>query len=400
MRGTVTPWIANAVSRRQCGTALAALALASVSPWWPSAATQATAPPKLRLLGTATLPFRLSFEGTTVGGLSALDYDPVDKLWYALSDDRSDINPARFYTLRMDVSEAGLSTPVLQSVLPLRQADGTFYPNSKQPHDRGNVTQGGPIPDPEGLRFNPRTRTLLWSSEGNVRLGLPPFVREMTLDGKHLRELDTPSMLRTLAPGVGPRNNLGFEGLALSPDGRQVWSAMEGPLHQDGPEPTLSAAGGPCRLTCYDYASGRAVRQIAYVPDAVPLAPLVPGGYVDNGISEVLMLDARQMLVLERSYSLGKGNSLRLYQIDVTQGTNTLDVAQLHPGPFVASPKTLLANFSQTGLDRLDNTEGMAWGPLLPAQAGGAERKTLVFVSDDNFLPTQITQFVAFEWLG
>jgi len=54
-----------------------------------------------------------------------------------------------------------------------------------------------------------------------------------------------------------------------------------------------------------------------------------------------------------------------------------------------------VADFSQLGLSRLDNTEGMCWGPRLP---GG--RRSLVVVSDDNFRSMQVTQFAAFEYLG
>ena len=52
-----------------------------------------------------------------------------------------------------------------------------------------------------------------------------------------------------------------------------------------------------------------------------------------------------------------------------------------------------IADFARLGLSRLDNTEGMCWGPALP---GGS--RTLVCVSDDNFNPLQATQFVAFEY--
>ena len=138
----------------------------------------------LRLLGTATLPHRMVFQNTTVGGLSALDYDPEDDLWYALSDDRSDINPSRFYTFRMNVSASGIGAPELHSVILLRQADGSTYPGRKG----GTPTPANPVADPEGLRFRPQTRTLLWSSEGDPELGLDPFVREITLSGHHRRE--------------------------------------------------------------------------------------------------------------------------------------------------------------------------------------------------------------------
>ena len=39
----------------------------------------------------------------------------------------------------------------------------------------------------------------------------------------------------------------------------------------------------------------------------------------------------------------------------------------------------------------LDNVEGMTFGPRLPDG-----RRTLILVSDDNFSPTQFTQFLAF----
>ena len=130
-------------------------------------------------------------------------------------------------------------------------------------------------------------------------------------------------------------------------------------------------------------------------PGRVGDAPLIGAGtYADNGVSEVLMVDNHRMLVLERAYMTGVGNSLRLYQVDTRDGSNTLDQPQLLPGQYQPMPKTLVADFSQLGLQRLDNTEGMAWGPVLPNG-----HRTLVCVSDDNFNPMQVTQFVAFEYL-
>jgi len=175
---------------------------------------------------------------------------------------------------------------------------------------------------------------------------------------------------------------------------------MENALLQDGPMPTVSAIGGPCRFTRFDARTGLATRQIAYVPDAIPLRPVPAGLYADNGVSEILMESAQHMLVLERSYSVGAGNSLRVYRINVDEGSNTMDQPVLRPGNYTPAAKTLVGNFSQTGLQRLDNTEGMAWGPSLPGHNAGPARRTLVCVSDDNFNPTQTTQFVAFEFLN
>jgi hypothetical protein len=111
-------------------------------------------------------------------------------------------------------------------------------------------------------------------------------------------------------------------------------------------------------------------------------------------VSEILMLDARRLLVLERAYAMGVGNSLRLYVVDTAEATDTLGRAKLEAGTFRAAPKQLVADFATLGLSRLDNTEGLCWGPRLPNG-----RRCLVAVSDDNFNASQVTQFAAFEFL-
>jgi hypothetical protein len=105
------------------------------------------------------------------------------------------------------------------------------------------------------------------------------------------------------------------------------------------------------------------------------------------------MLDADRMLVLERAYATGAGNSLRLYEIDTRDATDVLDIDALAAGSHRPAAKTLVADFAQLGLSRLDNTEGMCWGPALPDG-----KRLLVVVSDDNFNPLQTTQFAAFEY--
>lgn len=342
-------------------------------------------PQRLRLLGETTLPRHLQFRGTTVGGLSAIDFDPATGLWVALSDDRSERQPARWYTLRIEVAEGRLQVEVLD-VVTLRQAGGLPFPKRDT---------GGEVVDPEGIRLLPGGRGVLWTSEGDSKANQSPALREARLDGSHVRDFEMPATLRLASrPGSGPRSNLTFEGLALSPDARTAWVAMEGPLHEDGPVPRVNRPGGPCRFTAFDVASGRAVRQIAYQPDAIPLPPILPGGYAENGVSEILMLDATRMLVLERAYSMGAGLSLRIYEIDTATGSDTLAVAKLREGAYRPVAKTLVADFAQLGLSVLDNTEGMCWGPRL---ANG--RRTLIVVSDDNFNVAQVTQFAAFEYL-
>lgn len=304
-----------------------------------------------------------------------------------ISDDRSDLAPVRYYTARWPQPQAARPEPT--GVVQLQRPGGGPWP------DRRHAINGLAVPDPEAIRLRPSTGTLLWTSEGDIARGFGPAMYESARDGRFLREFALPAMFTPdPAQRRGPRDNLTFEGIALTPDGRFAWLSMENALIQDGPIPTTRAPGGPCRFTQVDLETGQATRQIAYVPDAIPLRPLVPGTYADNGVSEVLMLDAHRMLVLERAYAAGTGNSLRLYEIDTRAASDVLQVDALAPGNHKPVTKTLVADFAALGLSRLDNTEGMCWGPPQPNG-----NRLLVVVSDDNFNPLQVTQFAAFEYI-
>lgn len=338
------------------------------------AATPATT---LRLIGEARLPHKLKHQGTTVGGLSGIDFDDVNGVLYLLSDDGGSQSPPRFYTGRLALTNDKLGDIELTGV--------TFL-------------QGLNAPDPEAIRWHVPSRSLLWTSEGNPVRFTAPALHQTRVDGTLLRTFAMPGMF-DFGLQSGARINKTLEGMAIATDGQTAWLAMEAALKQDGPEPTVAALGGPCRFTQIDIATGKVLRQMAYVPDAIARAPSPPSANADNGVVEVLMLDAHRMLVLERAYMAGLSdkhrNSLRLYAIDTRQATDTLSIAALRPGNHTPAAKMLLADFSTyPALSRLDNTEGMCWGPWLPNG-----NRTLMFVSDDNFNPQQITQFLAFEFL-
>ena len=337
----------------------------------------------LRLIGEAVLPHRLNAHGTVLGGISGIDYDEARDQYYLLSDDRSDFNVARFYTAKITVTDNELKRPEITSVVTLKRPDGTPF---------GSKAMGAKdIPDPESIRYRADTDTLFWTSEGDKKLGIDPSVREMKLDGTFIRELPTLPMFKMQVGDSGPRDNLTFEGMSLTADGKGIWVSMEAARFEDGVAPTVDQVGGPARFTLYHTNSGNAIAQIAYLPDAIPLRPTA-AGEADNGVPEILMIDQFRMLVLERSYSPGAGNSLRVYVIDTREGSDVLNVTSLKPGQYTPVTKRLLINFDSLGLKKLDNTEGMTLGPRLPNG-----NRTLIFVSDDNFRASQITQFLAFE---
>ncbi len=354
----------------------------TVSPNNPSTSSA----PKLRFIGETTLPHRMEFQGTRIGGLSGIDYDAKRGIFYLIADDRSDINAARFYTAKISITADALSKPDLLSVVTLKKPDGTVFGNRKD--DAANV------PDPEAIRYRADTDTLLWTSEGDRKLLLNPFLREMKLDGSFVREIATLPMFSMQKGDAGSRDNTTYEGMSLSSDSRSVWVAMESARYEDGTPPSFENGGASIRLTQYDIASAKPIQQIAYAMDAIPARPMPPNGFADNGVPEVLMLDTYRMLVLERSYAQGVGNSLRVYIIDTRGSSDVINIAALNATNHTSVKKQLLINFDSLNLMKLDNTEGMSFGPRL---ANG--NRTLIFVSDDNFNRNQITQFLAFEFI-
>jgi len=341
----------------------------------------------LRLIGEQRIAHRQSFQGTRVGGLSGMDYDPHSGNWALISDDRSDFGPARWYTARLRYDAQTFAGMTLTGMTPLRRADGSSYPSR---------LLGGRVPDSESIRFDPTDGSLWYASEGDRLIALDPVVRHIARDGRLLAELPTPPMLRThLFASEGARNNLSFEGLTFSADGQSLWVAMEGPALQDG-EPPTPESGALARFTQYDRA-GNVLRQVAYPVDAIPARP-GRGKYADNGVSEILAVDDTHLLVLERSgVQAADGtfrNYIRLYEADVSVGSDVAGLATLAGADVRTVSKRLVLDLNTLGLARLDNIEGIAWGPSLP---NGHD--SLVLVSDDNFNIEQITQLLAFDVL-
>src|SRR5215470_10453012 len=61
---------------------------------------------QLKFLSEYDVPNAKQLRGTTIGGLSGIDYDVKRNVYYVISDDRSTINPARFYTASIHIVES------------------------------------------------------------------------------------------------------------------------------------------------------------------------------------------------------------------------------------------------------------------------------------------------------
>jgi hypothetical protein len=372
-------------------TLLLAAALAALPAAEMAAADPAATIGGLRFLGATTLPNDDEVDGTLVGGLSGIDYDPASQEWAIISDDKSDHAPARFYLARIAL-DGGAPQVTLEHAVMFREQDGSPYPNTKT---------GGDVPDPESIRFDPSGKALWWTSEGSGKLKLTPFIRETAPDGKFMASFPLPAMF-DMQDGktTGPRDNLAFEGLSFTPDHQALWLGMETALGQDGPIATVEA-GSVARFTKFDR-SGKVLAQYAYPLDPIQRKPAGP--YSDNGVSEVLALDDGRLLVVERSGVQGAGDKwtmyIRLYEADTEGATDVSGIAALKGARYQPMKKRLILDLSKMpeigskDLPSIDNIEGVSFGPNL---ADG--HRSLVLVSDNNFNPDQITQFLAFEVL-
>lgn len=338
----------------------------------------------LSLLGEQDLSNLTMVDGTLVGGLSGIDYDPESGAWVVISDDRSANNPARFYSADIAYGADGFEMVEITTEHTLLQADGEPYPNAET---------GGEVPDPEGIRFDPITGGYWWTSEGDRNLGINPSLNLTDADGQLVTSFGLPEAF-DMHPDeeLGSRNNGVLEGLTLSADGETIWLAMESPLYQDGPDATADA-GSITRLIQLDR-DGNVLAQYAYPLDPIAAKPEGDGG--NNGVTEILAVDESRFLMIERSGVPDANNVwkmyIRVYEISIDGATDVSSIDALAGAEYVPAAKRLLLDFDDLGLDYIDNVEGLAWGPVLPN--GNA---SIVFVSDNNFNQTQQTQFYAFE---
>lgn len=345
-------------------------------------------------LGEYQLP-KQTFAETPVGGLSAIAYDRRRDRFYALSDDRSDFAPARFYTLKLAIDAANSQQPKLSQVA-IEKVTLLTDENSR-PYAKGTI-------DPEGIALSP-SESVFISSEGVTRDGIPPFIGEFDLQtGQWQRRLVIPERYLADVPEAdnqtrGIRDNQGFESLTLNPGGYgataiepfRLFTATESPLAQDldfsDPKRSL-----PNRMLHYMVEEGRSLLISEHL---YPLEP-TPIGAFNHGLTELLAIDqGGHFLSLERTYGL-TGFKVKLFQVTSGSATDTSTIASLKGAQKGLQPirKQLLLDLSTLGI-RLDNLEGMTIGPRLPDGS-----QSLVLVSDDNFQAKQVSQFLLLRLKG
>lgn len=345
----------------------------------------------LRFLGEYDIPYALSYNNTTVGGLSGIDYDKKLDCYYLVSDDRSSINPARFYTANISVGQKGIDTAYFTDVRFMLQPNGHVYPNNKQ--DPFNT------PDPEAMRYNTKEAQLVWSSEGEriVRqkdtVLSDPAVRIIGMEGNYIDSFTIPSNLHMQAIEKGPRQNSVFEGISFADEYKTLFVSVEEPLYEDGPRADIVDNDAYIRIIKFDVASRKPIAQYAYKLSKIAYPPDPLTAYKINGIPDILYLSDNKMLVIERSFSTGRlACTVKVFLTDLSGATDISNIPSLAAAKnFKPAGKKLLLNMDELGI-YIDNIEGMTFGPVLPNG-----HKTMLFVADNNFNPLEKSQLLLFE---
>jgi hypothetical protein len=346
---------------------------------------------KLRFISEYDIPHNLPYKGTTVGGLSGIDYDSAKGVYYLISDDRSAINPARYYTAKIFFTNKKIDSVAFVNVTSLLQRNGTTYPNSKQ--DPAHT------PDPEGIRYNAATKQMIWTSEGERILRGKDTVLEnpaitiMHPDGKYIDTFPLPSNLLMHATEKGPRQNGVLEGLSFARNFKQLYVNLEEPLYEDGPRAGLTDNNAWIRIYQFDVASKKNLAQYAYKLDPVAYPAVPEEAFKINGIPDILYVGDDQLIVLERSFSTGRMPcTIKIFLADLRNaGDISMNPSLIANPPVKPVVKKLLLNMDSLGV-YVDNIEGVTFGPRLPNG-----NRTLVLVADNNFAAAEKTQFFLFE---
>ncbi|MFV8334493.1 esterase-like activity of phytase family protein [Flavobacterium sp. RSP29] len=345
--------------------------------------------PRLNLIRSIEIPFDETFQNTKVGGLSGIDYDAKNDLYYLISDDRSMFNDSRFYTAKIRLLENKVEGIDFQSVGILKNETGKVYGN-------WNTTPTTSA-DPEDIRFNPKTNTLVWSSEGarvvaaDKEVLQNPSLNFMDLKGDFLGNITLPENLKMHQLEKGPRNNGTLEGITFDKNYKNIYTNIEEPLFEDGNQANTSK-GGLIRLYQFNTKTKKNTAQYGYQLEPIARKPNPKGTFAVNGVSAIQYYGKNQLLVVERSYSTGtQACTIKMFLCDLKKATNVKNHPSLLNQKLELASKKLLLNMDDLGIF-IDNIEGLTFGPKL---ANG--NPSIIFVSDNNFSNKQKTQVLVFE---
>jgi hypothetical protein len=328
-----------------------------------------------------------------VGFFSDIYYDRARNEWWALSDRGPGGGTLRYETrvhrFKLDVNPASGEISNFQILSTLIFRKGGSALDGFAPEAAGPL---GLAFDPEGIVVNPRSGHLLVSDEYG------PSLVEINRTGQLVRRFELPGNVlpRDAVSGsvnhagdtgntAGKRTNRGFEGLAISPDGRTVYAMLQSAMLDEG-----GGNGTVNRIVAFDTRTARPLAQYAYRMD---------GSSQGRGISALVALNEHEFLVLERN-NRGLGvdantasPNKKVFRIDLLGASDVsgINLAAAPAGSYTAVSKAaapwldlaLAVTLQHPSLAALNGVspekwEGLAIGPRL------ADGSYLVLAGTDN----------------
>jgi hypothetical protein len=387
--------------------------------------------------------------GGRLGFFSDIYYDPARNEWWALSD-RGPGGGLLSYETRLQRFAINVH-PVTGHISHFRVLQTVKFTDPKGLLSGSSPAMNGLNPldlngfegalgrsfDPEGLVIDPRTGNFLVTDEYG------PSLYEFDRRGRLVRVFEVPANLVPTVDGAvnyvalrdacpvpnvpfnplcggngGRQDNRGYEGLAISPDGRKLFAVLQDPLI-DEPGPNNGRSGRNVRIVVFDndHRSPTYTTSIAqYVHQLEPQADVAarinaikPGDATPTdprqgrniGVSAIHAINDTEFLVLERD-NRGIGvddpagaravGSKRVYKIDISGASDVTHVdlpADALPADITAVSKSpvfmdLAANTMLPNGKQAEKWEGLAIGPRL---LGG--RRLILTGNDNDYSVTQ-----------
>jgi hypothetical protein len=366
------------------------------------------------------------------GFFSDIYYEPNRNEWWALSDRGpgggliSYATRLSRFTIDINPSTGRISNFRVKETITFTDPSGLLVGagpelNGLNPRDlNGDAAVLGHSFDPEGLVVDP------WTGHFYVADEYGPSLYEFDRHGRLIHLFEVPANLIPMVGATvnyvatrddgangGRQDNRGYEGLAISPDGKTLYAVLQDPL-VDEPPPNNGRNSRNIRIVVYDnnrwsptYRSS--IKQIVYQlePQAAVAArinALLPGNATATnprqgrniGVSAIVAINDTQFLVLERD-NRGIGvddpagvnavGSKRVYKIDISSATDVTGVdltLDLPAGtiPVAKNDADVLIDLSANTLlpngEQAEKWEGLAIGPRLAAGA------RLILTGNDN----------------
>jgi hypothetical protein len=328
---------------------------------------------KVKFLSEYILPENIFVNNTQVGGLSGIDFH--NGTYYLVCDDS---DKPRIYEASITLDKHQISKISIDKVIFIKDSLDFL--------------------DLESIRFDGLSNQILLTSEGHILKKRNPLFFSINEEGDITNKFQIPESFKATSLQK-PRHNGTIEGLCIDFNKKGYWLGMELPLEIDGPEPQLEITKSPVRITYINAKTNKPEKQFGYLLD--PVAKMPVSNFSVNGLTDLLEYDDNIFLVLERSYSSGlgnQGNTIKLFKVNPSKATNTLEINSLKNVDFIPAKKELLLNFEnlrdKLTNNSIDNIEGVTFGPKLPNG-----HQTLILISDNNFnkLEKQLNQFILLE---